>query len=187
MRNDNPPSLRQAVLVTVPFYACPGEVFQTHIYDRIVRIHCPEDNIPGETILDIFVPPESFIQYKIQRIQENDSSDIRSYLVVVPKNVHPMDSFTIALPKDGKLVKVTCSSEWNPGIPLKITVPKIEDEQYIHYRVRVPNSVLPGQFFTVSIPCENGNQSIRASLKFPENCRPGQEIHFKFPKPPNLQ
>jgi hypothetical protein len=67
-RHKNSPSLHQTVSVTVPFYACPGEVFQTYINDRIARIHsqCPADNIAGEMILKVFIPPESFIHCKIQ-------------------------------------------------------------------------------------------------------------------------
>ena len=103
----------ETLRVQIPNNVQPGEEFQVYAGGRYVRVRCPLDSKPGQT-LQITVPvdrPSSSIQTPITQMCE----------VMVPKDVKPGEPFTIIV-KNFK-VSVTCPKNAMPGQEVRFSLP----------------------------------------------------------------
>jgi hypothetical protein len=121
--------------MTIPEYAHPGEDFQTYLGDRIVRIRCPLDAIPGETIIQ-FGCSESHRYYNpdIEQIGEvteyknlspstrASTHDKRTYYLNFPPDVQAGQSCTVFIPQERRSVSLTCPKNYLPGDKVSLTI-----------------------------------------------------------------
>ena len=105
--------------VSVPQGVTPGQEFQVHAGDRIVRVRCPPDTRPGQ-FLQITVPRDSDETqngppgHHRPSDQTNDSSNGDAFEVVIPRGVSGGQQFHVMY--NGNQLTVTCPANASAGM-----------------------------------------------------------------------
>jgi hypothetical protein len=190
--------------VTIPPGIQPGAEFHVHAGPRRVRVRCPPTSRPGQS-LQITLPPEPVENQrllkaapltsatgqaeggsvamtpevaKVNQQAEETGGSARSYLVDIPSNVFPGQSFTVNVA--GQRFMVTCPATAGPNMKIRIVPPTVREEPEAApktqvFEVSVPQGVRSGQPFAL---VANGQ---RVLVTCPPNVVPGQKIRFQLP------
>ena len=194
----------QVYRVTVPQGVSPNTEFTVHAGDRRVRVRCPANSRPGNS-LQITLPAEPVNHHlalrqapltaaegdggggavamteevrKVNEEAEASGGTAQTHLVVIPPNVYPGMQFTVNI--SGQRFAVTCPPNAGPNMKVRIVPPTVREEPEAApktqiFEVAVPNNVQPGQPFAL---IANGQ---RVLVTCPRNVSPGQKICFKLP------
>ena len=194
--------------VTVPDTVSPGEDFQVHAGSRIVRVRCPPDSRPGQSLQisvpidpagpsstgaarNPAIPPDS---PNVRRIDDaNNRGGPAAYMVTIPEGVRGGQQFPVVI--QGMQLMVTCPPNARPGMSVRIVPPPPAEGTDL---TRGPTGPRPEsrpakdettQMFEVEVPpgvqpgqpftiCAGG---VRVLVTCPSNASPGQRIQFKSP------
>ena len=194
----------QVYRVTVPAGVRPGTEFTVHAGARRVRVRCPANSRPGQS-LQITLPPESvtnFAQLRmapltaamgagsggsvamtpdVQRVNEQareSGGSAQTYLVTIPPNIYPGMQFTVNVA--GQRFMVSCPQSAGPNMRVRIVPPVVREEPEAAprtqvFEVAVPPGVQPGQPFALVA------NSQRVLVTCPPNVVAGQKIRFQLP------
>jgi hypothetical protein len=187
--------------VVVPENVKPGEEFQVYAGSRIVRVRCPPDSRPGQS-LSITVPMDESPNQNmvpdspnVRRISGQDSTTGNAaYVVTIPLDVRGGQQFPVTI--QGQQLMVTCPQNARPGMSVRVVPPPPptdltrapsgpmgqphaprppRDESTQLFEVEVPRGVQPGHPFALLA----GGQRILVTC--PLTALPGQRIRFKLP------
>jgi hypothetical protein len=196
--------------VTIPDGTKPGEEFQVFAGNRIVRVRCPANSIPGQS-LQITVPvdpdpippkPEGPLDSPNAKKQEDGA-----YMVTVPDGVRSGQQFPVTLA--GQTLMVTVPTNAGPGSQVRVmpsppptdvaSGPQGPAGRPREQRPAPPptaasnsnnaESEEPTQLFEVQVPrgVQPGRPfallagGVRVLVTCPINASPGQRIRFKLP------
>ena len=117
----------------------PGEEFQVYAGTRIVRVRCPPDSKPGQS-LQITVPadpnppangggdhppapkaPMPPDSPNVRRINDPNASGPPAYMVTIPEGVRGGAQFPVTI--QGQQLMVTCPPNARPGMSVRIVPP----------------------------------------------------------------
>jgi len=154
--------------VPVPRNVTPGEEFQVFAGGRIIRVRCPLDSRPGQS-LQITVPREQVPADNGERESNSNIADGNN----TERGSNGNDSSSRRLhhtnhlpaPPDSDNVTKIANQELRPG-------------EMPAYMVRIPEGVVGGQSFSVTI----GGQVL--NVKCPDMARPGMSVKITPPTPP---
>ena len=161
--------------VSIPEGISPGQEFQVQAGGRIVRVRCPQNSKPGQTV-QITVPKEPVSAPKlpnspnVTKIQDEDGSS--AYMVGIPDGVRGGQQFPVII--EGQELVVTCPPNARPGSKVRVVPPRqpeqapasdsaarsgmarsggeapsSRDEATQLFEVTVPAGVQPGQPFAL--------------------------------------
>ena len=164
--------------VTVPEGVAPGQEFSVSAGNRIVRVRCPLNSKPGQS-LQITVPTSS----QEQRPPDSPNvtpADAGAYMVEVPEGVRGGQQFPVTIA--GQQLVVTCPVNARPGYRVRVVPPAVEpkpratkEEDSQLFEVVVPQGVQPGRPFALLAG------GVRILVTCPTNAGPGARIRFKLP------
>lgn len=170
--------------VKIPPNIRPGEIFHAYAGNRLVKLRCPPNASPGQS-LAITVPKEDEnVKNKQNNLHSSNVSPIKdsdppAFMVTIPPHVRGGQKFPVKI--NGVDLMVGCPQNALPGMAVRIVPPTIKSRQKTLqkkgqlFEVVVPKSVKPGTSFAL---LANG---IRISVKCPLNAEPGQIIRFHLP------
>jgi len=182
--------------VLVPEKVKPGEEFQVYAGNRIVRVKCPPDSKPGQS-LQITVPVDSAnkkpdLPPDSSNVRKIPDTDPQAYMVTIPEGVRGGQQFPVTI--QGQQLMVTSPPNARPGMSVRIVPPpsdtpegptgplgpprKIKpkrDDSTQLFEVEVPKGVEPGRPFALLAG------GVRVLVTCPGNASPGQRIRFKLP------
>eukprot|EP00592_Proboscia_alata_P014440 CAMPEP_0194393738 /NCGR_PEP_ID=MMETSP0174-20130528/123464_1 /TAXON_ID=216777 /ORGANISM="Proboscia alata, Strain PI-D3" /LENGTH=763 /DNA_ID=CAMNT_0039189457 /DNA_START=265 /DNA_END=2553 /DNA_ORIENTATION=- len=185
--------------VSVPQGVIPGQEFQVHAGDRIVRVRCPPDTRPGQ-FLQITVPRDSDETQNgppghHRPSDQTDDSSGEAFQVVIPQGVSGGQQFHVMF--NGNQLTVTCPANASAGMKVRIMAPKPRPDigratdvtrgprqqqparprpeaTTEMFEVVVPPGINAGQPFALMA----GGQ--RVLVTCPPNAISGQKIDFSF-------
>eukprot|EP00592_Proboscia_alata_P028631 CAMPEP_0194443370 /NCGR_PEP_ID=MMETSP0176-20130528/126662_1 /TAXON_ID=216777 /ORGANISM="Proboscia alata, Strain PI-D3" /LENGTH=626 /DNA_ID=CAMNT_0039269599 /DNA_START=284 /DNA_END=2161 /DNA_ORIENTATION=+ len=186
--------------VSVPQGVIPGQEFQVHAGDRIVRVRCPPDTRPGQ-FLQITVPRDSDETQNgppghHRPSDQTDDSSGEAFQVVIPQGVSGGQQFHVMF--NGNQLTVTCPANASAGMKVRIMAPKPRPDigratdvtrgprqqqparprpeaTTEMFEVVVPPGINAGQPFALMA----GGQ--RVLVTCPPNAISGQKIRFQLP------
>lgn len=192
--------------VTVPDNVNPGEEFQVYAGSRIVRVRCPPDSRPGQS-LQITVPidPDALERDSrtppsnpslppdsdnVQMISEPGNPGSAAYMVTIPEGVRGGQQFPVTI--QGQQLMVTCPQNARPGMSVRIVPPPPpNNDQQSPDPVRPPPPPKDEstQLFEVEVPSGvlPGQPfallagGVRVLVTCPANASQGSRIRFKLP------
>mgnify|MGYP006181733053 CR=1 FL=1 len=187
--------------VTVPESAQPGQEFQIYAGGRIVRIRCPLDSRPGET-LQITVPAAA----APPTTNDDDDDGNNNTNNNNDDGIRGGQQFPVTI--QGQQLMVTCPQNARPGMNVPIVPPptstditsrtsmnsntsnhsnnnnnmsspplpiRDQDKTTQLLEVEVPRGVLPGQPFALF------TGGVRVLVTCPDDATSGQRIRFQLP------
>ena len=166
--------------VTVPDGVGPGGEFQVYARNRIVRVRCPIDSWPGQSLL--ITVPADFSPHP--ETPPPDSSNVwkiygsypPAYMVEIPMGTRPGNRFPVTA--GGQSLAVTCPQNARGGMSLRIVPPVVETKYPAPkpttqlFEVAVPNGVIPGSPFALMAG------GVKVFVSCPLNAGPGDRIRF---------
>ncbi len=179
----------QTFRVKIPNVRC-GETFQVYVGDRLMKIKCPPNAIPGQSIAvrvqkDDKVPSQSTNSDTRQKevhspnVNPIPGTNPPAYMVTIPIGVRGGQQFPVKINEVDLMV--TSPHNALPGMSVRIVPPKMRPHKRVPsnkgqmFEVEVPEGVSPGETFAL---LANG---IRISVKCPQNASPGQTVQFYLP------
>ena len=173
--------------VKIPPHISPNESFHVYAGDRLLKIKCPPNAIPGQSIA-ISLPKEDE-QMKSRRndlhgpnVTPISDTYPPAYMVTIPELICGGQQFPVKI--HGHLLMVTCPANALPGMAVRIVPPSRPPPRNRHrhsakkgqlFEVEVPNHVMPGTTFALIA------DGIRISVKCPMDASPGQTVRFHLP------
>jgi len=176
--------------VNVPDAVTPGDEFQVSAGNRIVRVRCPLDSRPGQS-LQITVPARRDEDERFENsksVRRIEGSKPPAYMVEIPEGIRPGNQFPLTV--GGEHLWVTCPHNARPGMSVRIVPPKeIDPPPSTDAPVNVPKPNLTSRLFEVTVPqgVTPGSHfalmagGMRVLVTCPPNAAPGQRIRFKLP------
>jgi len=195
--------------IRIPDGVLPGQEFQAYAGERIVRVRCPPDSRPGQS-LQITVPRSSinsdvsFNSFNERRPSSSqqefpDSENVTripdehlapgeqaAYNVQIPEGVRRGQQFPVRI--NGQQLSVTCPESGLPGMKVRVVPPPLAHQStqpIVAYLNKQPKT----QKFEVVIPSgvEPGRPftllagGVRVLVTCPINATSGQKIQFNLP------
>jgi len=191
--------------VTVPESTQPGQEFQIYAGGRIVRIRCPLDYRPGET-LQITVPAAAAPTTTTNDDNDDDDDGNNNTNNNNDDGIRGGQQFPVTI--QGQQLMVTCPQNARPGMNVRIVPPptstditsrtsmnsnssnhsnnsnnmsspplpiRDQDKTTQLLEVEVPRGVLPGQPFALF------TGGVRVLVTCPDDATSGQRIRFQLP------
>jgi DNA mismatch repair ATPase MutL len=174
--------------VRIPQTVRPGEMFQVYAGTRLVKLKCPPNATPGQS-LAIKVPKEEENSADARNRQNKlhgpnvdpiPNTNPPAFMVTIPPHVRGGQQFPVKI--NGVDLMVTSPHNALPGMSVRIVPPKTkrrirapENNKGQLFEVQVPKGVQPGKSFAL---LANG---IRISVTCPLNASPGQSVRFHLP------
>ncbi|CAB9507232.1 Probable E3 ubiquitin-protein ligase hulA [Seminavis robusta] len=135
----------QDVTVVVPHQVRPGQDFFVQLGERRVRVKCPMNSGPGQS-LRLTMPAEPMFQTSYLQMapltaaegpggggavarqnSQSDSDKPQAYLVTIPPNVYPGNQFMVDI--NGQRFQLTCPPNVGPNMKVKIVPPMPASEK----------------------------------------------------------
>jgi hypothetical protein len=195
--------------VTVPDNYTPGDEFQVYVGSRIVRVRCPPNSRPGQSVqisvpLDLMADPDANPSSSgpdprspslppdspnVERIEDpNNRGGPSAYMVTIPEGVRGGQQFPVVV--QGMELMVDCPPNALPGMSVRIVPPPPPPAEGTSPRPESPPAKDDEtQTFEVEVPpgVEPGQPfsllagDVRVLVTCPDNASPGQRIRFKLP------
>jgi len=196
--------------VPVPAGVKPGEDFQVFAGGRIVRLKCPKDTRPGQS-LQITVPVDETAgedgkgdgKAEVPRDSDNVTrvpnqvlapGEQPAFMVMIPEGVRGGQQFPVTI--QGQQLTVTCPNMARPGNSVRIVPPPPPDDAgagpgRVPRRIANPNNQKDNKTKQFEVIVPNGVQSgqpfallaggVRVLVTCPKSAHAGQKIRFNLP------
>lgn len=173
--------------VKIPPHVSPNESFHVYAGDRLLKIKCPPNALPGQSIAISLPKEDKHMTNKRNDLHGPNVTPINdtyppAYMVTIPDSVCGGQQFPVKI--NGIDLMVTCPVNGLPGMAVRIVPPNRPHPRNRHrhsarkgqlFEVEVPTNVMPGTTFALIA------DGIRISVKCPMDASPGQMVRFNLP------